>query len=163
MAMRVAYARWAGEDLPTEAEWEFAVRGGLDGEEFAWGNTLTPDGKHMANTWQGNFPVQNLCEDGCERTAPVTAFPPNGYGAPRHDRQRLGMDLRLVSQKHEAEKPKACCIPRNPRGGPRAETAYDPCQPNDPHSSQGSEGRLASLRAELLPALPPGTRDTPKR
>ena len=75
-----AYARWAGKELPSEAEWELAARGGLDGRIYAWGVELSPGGRIMANVWQGEFPRENLLQDGWERTSPVGSFPPNGYG-----------------------------------------------------------------------------------
>ncbi|MBC6983671.1 formylglycine-generating enzyme family protein [Caulobacter sp. 17J80-11] len=123
-----AYAAWAGLDLPTEAEWEFAAKGGLDEAEFAWGDELEPEGRHMANVWQGRFPWENLALDGFVRTSPVGSYPPNGYGL--HD--MIGNVWEWTKDWWSATRPvaadKPCCGARNPRGG-REEDSYDPAQP----------------------------------
>jgi len=123
-----AYAKWAGKDLPTEAEWEFAARGGLDGAEFAWGDEFTPGDKPMANTWQGVFPHETHKRDGYARTSPVTAFPPSGYGLYDMIGNVWEWTEDWWSTKHEADAAKPCCIPQDPRGG-REQDSYDPCLP----------------------------------
>ena len=123
-----AYARWAGKELPTESEWEFAARGGLEGEEYSWGKEFIPGGKFMANTWQGRFPWENLLEDRFEWTAPVGSFPPNGYGLfdMAGNVWEWTTDWYQVHGKLNIKSP--CCTLDNPRGG-EAETSFDPRTP----------------------------------
>jgi formylglycine-generating enzyme required for sulfatase activity len=124
-----AFARWEGKSLPTEAEWEFAARGGLDGATYAWGDEFLPTNRHLANTWQGDFPWQNSLTDGYEGTSPIGAFPPNGYGLLDMIGNVWEWTDDFYQPRHPADALKACCIPRNPRGGP-AENSYDPCAPH---------------------------------
>ena len=104
-----AYAAWAGKELPSEAEWEFAARGGLDHAIFAWGNEMEPGGKIMANTWHGEFPWQNLLTDGYERTSPVGTFPPNGYGLYDVAGNVWEWTNEWYSSKHAPSSAGACC------------------------------------------------------
>ena len=118
-----AYTRWIGKEIPTEAEWEFAARGGLDGAPYAWGDEFTPNGVWMANTWQGEFPIDNRMDDGFEGTAPVGSFPSNGYGL----RDMIGNVWEWTADwyvRHE-QLPHTCCTVTDPRGG-RREDSVDP-------------------------------------
>jgi formylglycine-generating enzyme len=121
-----AYASWSGKRLPTEAEWEYAARGGLEGAAFVWGDEMEPGGKPAANTWQGEFPWQNLVTDGYERTAPVGMFPPNGYGL--YDMAGNVWEWTsdwFVARRDSVQSP--CCGDIN--NAAAREQSYDPGQP----------------------------------
>jgi formylglycine-generating enzyme required for sulfatase activity len=126
----MAFATWAGMDLPTEAEWEYAARGGLEGAQFTWGDEARPAGRIMANTWDGpDFPWRSTSESGWSRTAPVASFPPNGYGLfdMAGNVWEWTADWWTSGHPHDADKP--CCVPANPRGGD-VDHSYDPSQPH---------------------------------
>lgn len=123
----VAFAKWAGKALPTEAEWEYSARGGLEQKAFAWGDVLMPDGHLMANYWQGEFPWQKTGEIRFDRTSPVGSFPPNGFGL--YD--MIGNVWEWTSDWYSsetAEQAKACCGPSRARMARESES-YDPYLP----------------------------------
>ena len=110
-----AYAAWAGKQLPSEAEWEFAARGGLEGAVFAWGDEFAPGGTIMANTWQGLFPWQSLKPGGRATTSPVRSFPANGYGLFDMTGNVWEWTSDYFTSGPAGRAGRACCIPRNPR------------------------------------------------
>ena len=126
----LAYAQWAGKTLPSEAQWEFAARGGHDGLDYAWGDELAPGGRMLANYWQGIFPFSNTRLDGWERTSPVRSFPHNDFGL--YD--MIGnvwewtRDWYALPEAARKKKPSACCTIENPRGG-RKGASFDPHAP----------------------------------
>ncbi len=112
-----AYAAWAGKTLPSEAEWEYAARGGLEGKVFCWGDEFAPRGRQLANTWQGEFPWQNLLLDRYAGTSPVGAFPANGYGLLDMAGNVWEWTSHYFTRRHPEAGERPCCVPRNPQVG----------------------------------------------
>jgi formylglycine-generating enzyme required for sulfatase activity len=110
-----AYAAWAGKVLPTEAQWEYAARGGLEGAVYAWGDEFAPRGRMMANTWQGEFPWQNLRTDGYAGTSPVKRFPANGFGLYDMAGNVWEWTADYFGPDPAAAAEKPCCAPRSPK------------------------------------------------
>jgi formylglycine-generating enzyme required for sulfatase activity len=121
-----AFAAWAGKALPSEAEWERAARGGIEGAIYSWGDDFHPRGRMMANTWRGHFPWENLAPGG-PGTVPVKRFPPNGYGLFEMTGNAWEWTSDFFTPRHRGDLP-ACCLPHNPRVE-TPEDSYDRAQP----------------------------------
>jgi formylglycine-generating enzyme len=128
-----AYAKWAGKRLPTEAEWEFAARGGLSGKPFVWGDTFRPDGKWMANTHQGHFPDHDSGDDGYVGIAPVAKFPPNGYGLYDMAGNVWQWTSDWYRPDYYEQLASAGGVTKNPQG---PASSYDPAEPDQPKKVQ---------------------------
>lgn len=126
-----AFAAWAGLSLPTEAQWERAARGGVEGATYTWGDEPRPGGRLMANHWNGDFPWRNTLDDGFARTSPVGSFPPNGYGLVDMAGNVWEWTSDFWTERHPEPADHPCCAPSNPIGGTEA-GSHDPAQPQFP-------------------------------